>query len=324
MVAGGRPFCFNQMYFVLFFPTSISPKSDLKALDKLYCLFSVFFLEKNVYFMRLSFAFSPCPNDTFMFEPIVNNRIDLEGLEFDFVLKDVEKLNLASLNLGPDITKISFNAFTKLLDDYQLLNSGSAIGSKCGPLLISRKTITLEDINNWKIAIPGIHTTAYLLLKFAFPNLHNFKEMIFSDIEDSVLNGHCEAGVIIHENRFTYHLKGLNKITDLGEFWENKTGSPIPLGGIVIKKNIDKSIKEKVDRIITRSVNYAMSHPSSGMEFVRSHAQEMDEKIIMSHIELYVNNFSKDLGSEGKNAVKNLIKFVKPDISATSLLNLFV
>jgi 1,4-dihydroxy-6-naphthoate synthase len=274
--------------------------------------------------MRLSLSFSPCPNDTFIFEPIVNKKIDLEGLEFDITLDDVENLNKAAINHIPDITKLSFNAFTSLSDHYQLLNSGSALGNNCGPLLISKQKVSLEDIPNLKIAIPGVNTTAFLLLKYAFPKVPYVKEMLFSDIENAVLSGVCDAGLIIHENRFTYHLKGLTKVIDLGEFWEKETGSPIPLGGIVLRRSFDEDLKAKINRILFDSVQYAFAHPDDGMPYIRQHAQEMDEQVMRSHINLYVNEYSKDLGISGKNAVKKLFKTVHPNSESDILDELFV
>jgi 1,4-dihydroxy-6-naphthoate synthase len=274
--------------------------------------------------MRLSLSFSPCPNDTFIFEPIVNKKIDLEGLEFDITLDDVENLNKAAINHIPDITKLSFNAFTSLSDHYQLLNSGSALGNNCGPLLISKQKVSLEDIPNLNIAIPGINTTAFLLLKYAFPKVQHIREMLFSDIEDAVLSGDCDAGLIIHENRFTYHLHGLTKVMDLGEYWEKETGSPIPLGGIVLRRSFNEDLKAKINRILFDSIQYAFAHPEDGMPYIRQHAQEMDEQVMRSHINLYVNEYSKDLGISGKNAVKKLFKTVHPNTESDILDELFV
>ena len=274
--------------------------------------------------MRLSLSFSPCPNDTFIFEPIVNKRIDLEGLEFDITLDDVENLNKAAINHLPDITKLSFNAFTSLADHYQLLNSGSALGNNCGPLLISKEEISLTDIPNLNIAIPGYHTTAFLLLKYAFPKVNNITEMLFSDIEDAVLSGKHDAGLIIHENRFTYHLKGLKKVMDLGEYWETQTRSPIPLGGIVLRRSFDAKLKLKVNRILFNSIKFAFENPGSGMSYIRQHAQVMDERVMQSHIDLYVNDYSKDLGINGKNAIIKLFKTVHPNVDSKILDDLFV
>jgi 1,4-dihydroxy-6-naphthoate synthase len=274
--------------------------------------------------MRLSLAFSPCPNDTFIFEPIVNNKIDVHGIDFDIKMADVEELNKDAMNGLPDITKLSFNAYTKLYKTYQLLNSGSALGSNCGPLLIARQPISLEDIKYKKIAIPGIHTTAYLLLKYAFGNLDKIEETLFSDIENKVLQGDVDAGVIIHENRFTYEQKGLVKVLDLGEFWEQKTGNPIPLGGIAIRRSIDGAIKNQINGILHSSVRYAMEHPKSGIDFIRAHAQEMDEQVMYSHIGLYVNQYTQELGEVGKKAILSLFKSVYPSFNDSEASYLFV
>jgi 1,4-dihydroxy-6-naphthoate synthase len=258
--------------------------------------------------MKLTFAYSPCPNDTFMFEPIVSGRIDTEGLRFDIHLADVEELNKSAFDEKYDITKLSFNAYTKLTTQYQLLNSGSALGRKCGPLLISKKNMSSEDVRNGKIAIPGINTTANFLLSFAYPDLKNKSEMIFSEVEAAVLTENADAGVIIHENRFTFQDKGLVQIKDLGEHWEEKTGFPIPLGGIVTRRRFTKELKQKIDRVIARSVAYALAHPESGNEYIRSHAQEMDIDVMKSHINLYVNDFSANIGEEGRAAIYHLFE----------------
>ncbi len=274
--------------------------------------------------MKLTFAFSPCPNDTFMFEPMVNARIDLNGFEFTFVLDDVENLNKSAINGQHDITKLSFNAYTRLSDSYQLLTSGSALGSNCGPLLISKTPLGNSPIGKIKIAVPGFNTTAYLLLKYAFPNLEYVEEMLFSDIEGAVASGKVDAGVIIHENRFTYQHKGLHKIMDLGEYWEKDTNSPIPLGGIAIKRSLPEDVKLKLNNILFESIKFAFEHPTSGLDFIKSNAQEMDENVMFSHINLYVNNYSQDLGDAGKNAIFVLFKTVVPNFDKKNLQYLFV
>ena len=256
--------------------------------------------------MKLTFAYSPCPNDTFMFEPIVSGRIDTEGLRFEIHLADVEVLNKAASEERYDITKLSFNAYTQLTEKYQLLNSGSALGRNCGPLLISKKNLSPEQVISSAIAIPGENTTANFLLSFAYPEASKRTEILFSDIEKRVLNDEFDAGLIIHENRFTYADKGLKKIIDLGEHWEERTGFPIPLGGIVTRRRFTKELKQKIDRVIARSVAYALSHPDSGMEYIKSHAQEMDEEVMKSHIDLYVNDFSADIGDDGKGSIQYL------------------
>ena len=274
--------------------------------------------------MKLTFAFSPCPNDTFMFEPLVNSRIDLQGFEFTYILDDVENLNKSAIKGVHDITKLSFNAYTRLSDIYQLLTSGSALGNNCGPLLISKTHLGNLPIEKLKIAVPGFNTTAYLLLKYAFPNLENVQECLFSEIENAVASGEVDAGVIIHENRFTYTKKGLHKIIDLGEYWEIKTKSPIPLGGIAVKRSLPEEVKLKLNDILFQSIKFAFENPTSGIDFIKSNAQEMDEDVMFSHINLYVNDFSKDLGEEGKNAINVLFKTVFPAFTDLDLKNLFV
>ncbi len=256
--------------------------------------------------MKLTFAFSPCPNDTFMFEPIVSKRIDTEGLRFEIHLADVEVLNKAAAAGEYDITKLSFNAYTRLTSTYQLLNSGSALGRKCGPLLIANEKLKKDQVIKSDIAIPGKNTTANFLLSFAYPQITRKKEKLFSEIESCVLNGQVSAGVIIHENRFTFQDKGLIQLCDLGEYWEEKTGFPIPLGGIVTRRKFTEELKQKIDRVIARSVGYALQNPDSGKEYITSHAQEMDEKVMRSHINLYVNDFSANIGDEGKASIQFL------------------
>lgn len=253
---------------------------------------------------ELTIGFSPCPNDCFIFDAMIHGKIDTEGLTFISVMEDVETLNQKAFKAELDITKLSFHAFAYLTKGYQLLNSGSALGNNCGPLLVSRSKLHLESSTS--IAIPGKYTTANFLLSLAFPEAKNKTEMLFSEIEDAVLNGKTDAGLIIHENRFTYEQKGLKKIIDLGEYWEQLSKAPIPLGGIVIKRAFDNDLKKKVDRILRKSVEYAFANPASSLNFVKEHAQEMDEEVMMKHIHLYVNKYSIDLGTEGKRAVKLL------------------
>lgn len=258
--------------------------------------------------MKVSFGFSPCPNDTFMFEAIVNNRIDLQGLDFECTLLDVEQLNKAAFELEYDITKLSFNAYTRLYQHYILLESGSALGNNCGPLLIAKADQSIEDAGKMTIAIPGINTTAYLLLKFAFGNTINVVEMLFSEIEDAVLLGKVDAGVIIHENRFTYHLKGLKCLMDLGAFWEETNDCPIPLGAIAIRRSFPKEIQSRINRVIHDSIQYAFEHPTSVMNYVSKHAQEMSPKVIKSHIDLYVTEQSKKINQYGIKAIHTLFE----------------
>ncbi|WPQ62922.1 1,4-dihydroxy-6-naphthoate synthase [Chitinophaga sancti] len=257
--------------------------------------------------MELTLGFSPCPNDTFIFDAMVNNKIDTKGLQFNTRLEDVETLNKWALEGKLDITKLSYGVLPKVLHQYELLNSGSALGRGCGPLLIAKKPIDKENIKDCKIAIPGINTTANLLFSTAFPEAQNKEILVFSDIENAVLDGRVDAGVIIHENRFTYQQRGLVKIIDLGEYWESTTGSPIPLGGIVIRKSLPAELKQQVDQLIHDSLQESFKHYPILSPFVTSHAQEMEESVMRQHIELYVNDFSLDLGEAGRAAVDRLM-----------------
>ena len=256
--------------------------------------------------MKLTLGFSPCPNDTFIFDALVHGKIDTEGLEFEVVMADVEELNRRAFLGGLDVTKLSFHAYAYLLKQYVLLDSGSALGNKCGPLLIAKHALTDEEVNAAKIAIPGKFTTANFLLSLAYPEAKNKTELIFSEIEKAVLDEKVGAGLIIHENRFTYGQKGLVKILDLGEFWEEGTGLPIPLGGIVVKRGLPLEVQRKVNRSLHRSVRFALEDPGQSREFVRLHAQEMEEEVMYQHIKLYVNDFTVSLGGEGRTAVGKL------------------
>lgn len=256
--------------------------------------------------MKLSLAFSPCPNDTFMFDAMVHQKIDTLGLEFEYHLADVEALNKAAFEHKYDISKLSYHAFAYVGEAYQLLNSGSALGNNCGPLLIAKNEIPFEKVPESKIAIPGKYTTANLLLSLAFPKANKKESMVFSEIENAVVDGRVDCGLIIHENRFTYQEKGLKKIIDLGEYWESNYHVPIPLGGIAIKRSLSKEIQEKVDDILKRSVQYAFDNRADTMDFVKTHSQEMELDVVNQHIDLYVNEFSLDLGKSGKSAIENL------------------
>ena len=245
--------------------------------------------------MKLSLGFSPCPNDTFIFDALIHHKIDTEGLDFEVFYDDVETLNQKAMRGELDITKLSYHAFAYVADKYVLLDAGSALGFGVGPLLICkddpetlRSKLTTHN-SQLTIGIPGKYTTANFLLGLAFPNATNKVELVFSDIEDAVLDGRIDVGLIIHENRFTYQDKGLKKIIDLGDYWEKQTGCAIPLGGIVANRNLPLDIQHKINRILRRSVEFAFQNPKSGLEFIRSHAQEMSEEVMYKHIELYVN-----------------------------------
>lgn len=261
--------------------------------------------------MKLTLGYSPCPNDTFIFDAMVHGKIDTEGLEFEIQLGDVEELNSKAFKTELDITKLSYHAYAYLIEKYVLLNAGSALGNNCGPLLIAKSELPKSEIETAKIAIPGKYTTAHFLLKLAFPKAVNKYATLFSTIENDVLNEKADAGLIIHENRFTYQDKGLVKLIDLGEFWETKTGLPIPLGGIVMKRTLPHSIKAKIDRVMRRSVEFALANPDQTLDYVRPHAQEMDTDVMMQHIGLYVNDFTVDLGVKGKEAIQKLFEMAK-------------
>ncbi|HEY6360229.1 MAG TPA: 1,4-dihydroxy-6-naphthoate synthase [Vicinamibacterales bacterium] len=260
--------------------------------------------------MKLSLGFSPCPNDCFMFDAIVHARIDLEGLEFDVRMADVEALNKDAFAGSADVTKLSFHAYAHCTGNYVLLDAGSALGRNCGPLLISRRAISTSEVaaGRLRIAIPGKYTTANFLMGLAFPAAQDKTELLFSAIESAVASERFDAGLIIHENRFTYEQKGLRKIIDLGEFWERETGTPIPLGGIVIRRSLPDDVKTTVNRLVRRSVEYAFANPQASLPFVRQHAQEMSEGVMYRHIDLYVNEYSVDLGPEGRKAVEVLFE----------------
>ncbi len=260
---------------------------------------------------KLTLGFSPCPNDTFIFDALVNGRIDRGDIELEVVLADVEELNRMAIAGKLDITKISYNAFAHVSDVYQLLNAGSALGNKCGPLLIAKKPLTAEELKTVTIAIPGKNTTANFLMSFAYPDTSNKKEFLFSEIEKAVLNNEVEAGVIIHENRFTYQEKGLVQLADLGEVWEQKTGFPIPLGGIAIHRRLKPELRKRFDVLLRQSVQFAFDNPNASKEYVKCHAQEMDEAVRRSHINLYVNQFSIDLGDKGKMAIRKMFEVGK-------------
>jgi len=261
--------------------------------------------------MKLTLGFSPCPNDTFLFDALVHEKIDTEGLEFSIILGDVEELNQRAFAGDLDITKLSYHAYAYALSDYVLLDAGSALGRNCGPLLIGRKSLSAGEVEEGTIAIPGKFTTANFLLSLAYPKATQKEAVLFSKIEQLVVTGKKTTGLIIHESRFTYAEKGLVKIQDLGEFWESETGLPIPLGGIVIRRDIDLATQQKVNRVLARSVRYAREFPEQTMDYVRPHAQEMEDKVMMQHINLYVNDFTEDLGSAGREAVQKLFALAR-------------
>lgn len=259
--------------------------------------------------MRLTLGFSPCPNDTFIFDALVNGKIDTGELTFDVVLEDVQTLNEWALAGKLAISKISYGVWPLLQDQYSLLESGGALGKGVGPLLISKKPIAnLAEIDQMRIAVPGINTTAHMLFSMAFPNAQQKQFMVFHEIEQAVLDGKVDAGVIIHENRFTYQEKGLVKLMDLGENWEQALQCPIPLGGIVVRNDVEAMLRQKIDGYIKASVQYAFANYPTLAPYVKQHAQEMSEAVMRQHIDLYVNDFSIGLGADGHKAVNALCK----------------
>jgi 1,4-dihydroxy-6-naphthoate synthase len=269
--------------------------------------------------MKLRLGFSPCPNDTFIFDALVNKKIDTEGIEVEAVLEDVQTLNNWAREGKLDITKISYGVLPLILDNYIVLHSGGALGKGVGPLLITTTGgVTKEQVADSSIAIPGENTTAHMLFSLAFPKATHKKFTLFSQIEDSVLKHTVDAGVIIHENRFTYQDKGLVKLMDLGEYWENQTGNPIPLGGIVMKRTFDTSLQKQVDALIRKSLEYSFTHYPTITEYVKQHSQEMSESVMRQHIDLYVNDYSLELGKAGKSAVQQFLD-IYTVINKTSL-----
>ena len=259
--------------------------------------------------MKLSLGISPCPNDTYIFDAMIHGKIDTEGLEFTTRLEDVETLNHLAIEGAQDITKVSYGVVFQLINAYRILEAGSALGKGVGPLFVSKKIGHEKEIDPAKItvALPGINTTAHLLFSLAYPAIKNKTFVPFHLIEDIVLSGEVDAGVIIHENRFTYQQKGLNKLSDLGDVWEKRTGAPIPLGGILVRRSFDLALASKINRVINRSLAFANNHADALPSFVTENAKEMNEEVMRNHISLYVNEFSLALGEEGRSSVMELI-----------------
>lgn len=253
----------------------------------------------------LSLGFSPCPNDTFIFHALVHGIVRADGLDFSPRLEDVETLNRLAAEAALDVTKISYGAIPHLVRDYVLLRSGGALGRGCGPLVVAREPIDPAELATQRIAIPGRHTTANLLLRLYAPGAMG-EERIYSDIMPAVARGEVDAGLIIHESRFTYTDHGLVKVVDLGEWWEQETGLPIPLGGILARRDLGEATIRAIDDALRRSVEHAFAHPEASRAYVRAHAQEMDDSVTRQHIDLYVNHFSVDLGAEGERAIREL------------------
>ena len=258
-------------------------------------------------------GFSPCPNDTFIFDALVNQKIDTKGYTFKVHLQDVQTLNEWAIAGKLPFSKISYGVWPLVKNKYNLLNSGGALGKGVGPLLIYKddksKPGGKPDIEFMRVAIPGMNTTAHLLFSLAFPKVHNKTFLVFNDIEEAVLTGKVDAGVIIHENRFTYASKGLSKWMDLGTYFEETYNAPIPLGGIIARNDIDANAIKMVDELIKESVQYAFNNSYKILpDYVKLHSQEMSEAVMRQHIDLYVNDFSIDMGTIGKKAIAHLEK----------------
>ncbi len=257
--------------------------------------------------MKFTLGFSPCPNDTFIFDALVNKKIDTGDIEFETVLEDVQTLNQWAMQGKLTITKLSYGVLPLVLNQYVVLNSGSALGRGVGPLLIAAGDAVINNVDEYTIAIPGEQTTAHLLFSLAYPTAKKKIFLRYDAIENFVSSGKG-LGVIIHENRFTYADKGLKKIIDLGDFWEKETGNAIPLGGIVINREIDINIQQEIGRLIKKSIEYAFSNYPQLNDYIRNNAQEMSEEVMRKHIDLYVNDYSVNLGEEGKNTIKKLLQ----------------
>jgi 1,4-dihydroxy-6-naphthoate synthase len=258
--------------------------------------------------MKYTLGFSPCPNDTFIFDALVNGKIDTGNFNFEVIMEDVETLNRMALSEELDISKISYGVLSRILPLYKVLNAGSALGMGVGPLLVTSRPTTTGEINDMSVAIPGMNTTAHMLFSIAFPEAKKKKFMLFSSIEDAVIRGEVDAGVIIHENRFTYQQKGLHQVLDLGDYWERHTGGPIPLGGIVMNRKYDHRTMEEVNRLIMESLLYARRNYPELTDFVKNNSQGMEEGVMRQHIDLYVNDYSVDLGQKGRAAVWQLLE----------------
>ena len=256
----------------------------------------------------LTLGFSPCPNDTFVFDALVHGRIPTNGLRVIPRLEDVETLNLLARREALDVTKVSYGVLPYIADRYTLLRSGGALGHGCGPLLVARRQLSKDDLRRARILIPGEDTTANLLLRLWDPELPAGEPTLYSEIMPAVARGDADAGLIIHESRVTYPDHGLQAVVDLGAWWEDEADAPIPLGGIVARRALGRKVLETVDDAVRRSVEHAFAHPQDSASYVAAHAREMDPEVTRRHIDLYVNAFSVDLGEEGERAVAELFR----------------
>lgn len=254
----------------------------------------------------LTLGYSPCPNDTFIFYALVHGRVRQAGFTLQERLEDVETLNSLALQGALDLTKISYHAFGHLRQEYCLLKSGGALGRGCGPLVVARQRLSLDDLRGKRLAIPGRLTTANLLLQLYGEGFDNLLILPFDQIMAAVVEGSADAGLIIHESRFTFSQYGLRQVLDLGQWWEQETGLPIPLGGILARRSLGAALISDIDIALRASVEYAFSHPAEPKEYIKRHSQELSDQVIESHIGLYVNEFSCDIGDEGQSAIEVL------------------
>jgi 1,4-dihydroxy-6-naphthoate synthase len=257
--------------------------------------------------MRLTLGISPCPNDTFIFDALVNGAVPAGDLRLDVVLEDVQTLNEWAREGRLDVSKVSYGVLPAIAPAYAVLSAGGALGRGVGPLLVARPGLGPFRPEAMTVAIPGRDTTAHLLFSLAHPAAARKRFLVFSEIEDAVLRGDVDAGVVIHEGRFTHAARGLARLQDLGEFWERTTGAPIPLGGIVARRSLPVAVRREVDRLVRASLEHALARGPALSAWVRAHAQAMDEAVMRQHVDLYVNEFSLDLGAAGRRAVRTLL-----------------
>lgn len=259
--------------------------------------------------MNLRIGYSPCPNDTFIFYALAHGLIPIGNHAITPIIEDVETLNRKALEQHSlDVTKVSFHAFAHLRDHYALLHAGAALGKGCGPIIISKKKLKPEELKESRIAIPGTYTTANLLLRLYEPKIKKTVQMPFDQIMPAITKGEVDCGVIIHEARFTYPDYGLREVVDLGEWWEEETGHLIPLGAIIAKRAYERDFIHKIDHWLKESIEYALKRRREPMEYIRAHANEMDEETICRHINLYVNKYTLEIGKEGTRSIKHLME----------------
>ena len=258
--------------------------------------------------MEITLGFSSCPNDTYMFDALVHKKIDTEGFDFNYVISDVQELNRRAFVGDLQMTKLSYFAYSHVYQNYQILDSGSALGFANGPLFICKKGDEKKINASSRILIPGKETTANLLFSIAYPEFTNKTECLFSEIEPKIMSGEYDAGVIIHEDRFTYAERGFSLLCDLGTYWESQTKSPIPLGAIVVRRDVPDDVKMTLSRLLKKSIEYANAHPMDSYAFIHEHAQAIEDDVLRKHIALFVNDFSLSLGEQGRKAVETLYR----------------